>query len=132
MVLLIVFLGGGPGDPKEAAQQVVAGMNAKDADALADLTCEKERDSVRENIDKLDLSKNPQVPPQMKNMSVNFTLGEVKEIDDSNATAQVKLKFENVPAELSAVPQIQNPPALTMKLVDEDGWKVCDVDTGGL
>lgn len=137
-VVLIFVLGGGgasAGSPTELADDVVKAMNERDAEGLAEMGCEgssaESKEKVQEGLDQLDLSKNPNIPAQVrdlvKDIKISFTRGKVQESGET-ATADIQTKFDNVPAQLEG--QIPAP-TLKLQMKDEGGWCATDMGVGG-
>ncbi|WP_459710941.1 Rv0361 family membrane protein [Actinophytocola sp. KF-1] len=116
VVVLIIVLtgGGGTSSPQDLAESAASAMNDKDYDAVAELTCEGDKEDVKENVDI------GSADPAFKNVSVEFTIGEVKEEGDT-ATADVSMKLSNLPAEYEGMPSSVNG-VLNMK---KDGGDWC-------
>ncbi|MDP8927759.1 MAG: hypothetical protein M3O70_04060, partial [Actinomycetota bacterium] len=92
VVVLLMTLGGG-GSPEQVADDFVTAMNDRDVDALLELGCDD--DSTQEEgqaaLDKLDLSKQPGMPPEAQQIEVRFERGAVTESGDTaNATIAIK------------------------------------------
>jgi len=135
VILLIVLLGGGggAGSPDELADQVVAGFNERDADGLTELGCgqdSSDKAQIEEGFEKFDLSKQPGVPEEMKQVKVRFEKGEVKESGDT-ATAQLKILFDGVPEQFKNTPPFDGSQSFTLQLADDGGWCVKDLQTPG-
>jgi uncharacterized membrane protein YvbJ len=117
VVVLIIVLtgGGGASSPQDLAESAASAMNDKDLDAVADLTCEGDKEDVKKNADL------GSVDPAFKDVTVEYTVGEVKESGDT-ATADVSLKLGNLPEEYAdAMPESING-VLNMK---KDGGDWC-------
>jgi hypothetical protein len=131
VVVLILVLTGGPdtSNSREVAQAVVDAANAKDANTIAGLSCAKYKDKQTEIKQQIDPAADPEVPAEMKNVSVSFTLGNVSESGDK-ATANVTVKFSNVPAALKSVLKDTTG---KMALQKEGGkWTFCGFDSEGV
>jgi uncharacterized membrane protein YvbJ len=94
VVVLIIVLtgGGGTSSPQDLADSAASAMNDKDFDAVAELTCEADKEDVKENADITS------VDPAFKDVGVEYTVDAVNENGDT-ATADVTVKLSNVPAE---------------------------------
>lgn len=132
--ILLLGGGGGAGSPTDLADDVVKAMNDRDADKLSDLGCEgssaESKQKVEEGLNQLDLSKNPNIPPQVKELvkdiKISFTRGKVNETGET-ATADIATKFDNVPEQLKG--QIPSP-TLKLQMKDDGGWCATDMGVG--
>jgi hypothetical protein len=122
-------LTGGPdtSTAQGVAKAVVSAANNKDADKIASLSCNEYKNDVKKIKERIDPASDPETPAELKNISVTFELGAVKETGDK-ATADVKVKFNNVPA---ALKDKLGDTDGRMTLVKESGkWTFCGFGAG--
>jgi hypothetical protein len=96
VVILVIALTGGSdtSSPEGVAKAAVAAANDNDIDALTELTCDGNRADVESQM--VDPS---ELDPSLADVKVSFELGEVTTEGEDRATAQIKMTFENLPAE---------------------------------
>jgi hypothetical protein len=136
VVVLLVVLGGNPGDPRATAQEFVDKLNAKQFDQLPPLACESQKQQAEELVDEYNPEKmadelrtmgmtESQIQRVLDSMQFNLQLGEVTENGDT-ATAKVSGTF-SVTVDMFGVSESHTENIdESFRLVVEDGeWKVC-------
>ncbi|MCA1845883.1 MAG: hypothetical protein LC792_22380 [Actinobacteria bacterium] len=129
VVVLILVLTGGPdtSTAQGVAKAVVSAANDKDANKIAELSCNEYKNDVKKIKERIDPASDPDTPQEYKNITVTYELGDVKETGN-NATADVKIRFNNVPTELKDRLGESNG---RMTLVKESGkWTFCGFGAG--
>jgi hypothetical protein len=129
VVVLILVLTGGPdtSSAQGVAQAVVEAANNKDADRIAELSCQKYKDDVADIKKEIDPAADPDTPEELKGITVSFELGNVQENGDK-ASADVKIKFANVPERAKGFLQDTTG---EMELLKEGGkWTFCGFGSG--
>jgi len=121
VILLIVLLGGGgTGSPDAAAEAALGHFEDGDFAALGEMTCEAQKSQVAQMGQAAGGGASAGGPGKIPE-GMSAEVGEVKEIDDSNATATV-----NVTKDGSQVASVN------FKLLKEnDEWLFCGFDLGG-
>lgn len=122
-----IFLFSGGPSAQDVAEDFVAKANAQDFEAANELFCEKEKETNTEELKNLDLSKQPGVPEEMKQVKLNFSLnGPVQENGDK-ATGSITMKLTNIPEQYaSLLPDSAKNMKIDFEMVKENGWKICD------
>lgn len=115
VVLIFVFTSNGSGSPQGVAEDVVAAFNDKDGARLQELTCEDARGDAP---DPSDLE-----PPEGLDVEIRAELGEVKEVSDTEATAEVKITLTGELPE--GVPEGAGSSNVTLNMSNDGGdWCV--------
>jgi hypothetical protein len=126
-LILVLTSGADTSSPQGVAEAAVKAANAKDVDAIVDLSCQElkdKKDKIREDIDP---AADPNTPDEFKNVTFTFTLDKVEQQGDDKATANVKVAFQNLPAEMKDL----MPTTVKLNLTKEsDQWRYCGIRTG--
>ncbi|MER7011354.1 hypothetical protein ABT324_07990 [Saccharopolyspora sp. NPDC000359] len=127
VITLVVVLTGG-GSPQAVAEKAVSALNSKDLNALNSVTCDAQKLQNEEELKSIDPAQNPEVPDELKQVTIDWSLaGEVKENGDE-ATAQISAKLNNVPEKYKSL-MPSGDQTFEMKLIVESGdWKVCELN----
>ncbi|ASO20070.1 hypothetical protein FHR81_000248 [Actinoalloteichus hoggarensis] len=133
IVVLIFTLGGGgggAGSPQQAADDFAAAMTDGDADRMAELVCEAERptEAQMEEFRAQTSSMTDELSALGEGISVSFSAVNVSEPADGTATAELAFEITGLDPEMEEMmSQGMDGMTLPMDLVDEDGWRVCDL-----
>ncbi|MCI2418464.1 DUF2076 domain-containing protein [Saccharopolyspora sp. K220] len=138
VIALIVVFTGGPGDPRNTAQDLVDKMNSKDFAGLATLSCEKEKAKLQESLDQLQGKGNLEelkeiglteadIQKLLEGVKFNVKLGEVKDNGDETATAKISGELTMTGEIMGQQLNESQPLDEEFKMIVENGdWKFCD------
>ena len=105
---LVWWLASRPGDPRDVVDTWVEAVNSGDTDTVRALMCRQRRDALPRDYVASRLAEDGNEPSLTE-----VRIGEPRE-EDEGVTVDVRFVFRGGPRET------------TLRLVDEDGWRLCD------
>lgn len=136
VVIAVLLFTGGPGDPRDTAQQYAEAMNQKDFASLAQMHCQQEQGMAEEFANPAKAFEDEGMPAEQaaelaNSMEFNLTLDDVREEGGEKANA----KFSGDMAVSFAGQEQKLPVNQERPMIVEDGeWRFCggaDVQMGG-
>jgi hypothetical protein len=138
VIALILVFTGGPGDPRDTAQEMVDKINTKDFASIGTMSCEKERAKLQESLDQLQGKGNmdelkelgmtdADIQKLLDGFKFDIKLGEVKDNGDETATAKISGQMTMNGEFMGQTINESQPIDEEMKMiVENDKWVFCD------
>jgi hypothetical protein len=130
IVTLVLVLGGSNlSTPEDAGKSFASLLNSQDADGIKAMTCKAKQGEVDKNMASLKdpFASVPGVPPEAKNIKIEWTFLSVDSQTDTKAKIKMQMAMANVPPSLEKILGSRKNDTSTVDFVKEDGdWKMCD------